>query len=65
MVGRLKKGEMVFKQSTSLLFKSMQVIRNYDPKRQVITYLVYSDKLVDGSPKSSLSVVPIVPWTKP
>jgi CreA protein len=58
----LPKGEQVFKQSTSLLFKSMQVVRNYDSQRRVITYLVYSDKLIDGSPKSSLSVVPIRPW---
>lgn len=53
IVGKLKKAEIVFKQSTSLLFKSMQVVRNYDPKRQVITYLVYSDKLIDGSPTSN------------
>ena len=61
-VAGLKPGEQVFKQSTSLLFKSMQVVRHYDARRQVITYLVYSDKLIDGSPKSSISVIPIRPF---
>lgn len=58
-VAGLKPGDQVFKQSTSLLFKSMQVVRHYDARRRVITYLVYSDKLIDGSPKSSISVIPI------
>ena len=52
-------GEEVFKKRTSLLFKSLQVVRFYDPKRNVITYLSYSDKVIDGSPKNSISVVPI------
>jgi CreA protein len=30
----------------------------WDPKRQVLVYLAYSDKLIDGSPKNSISVVP-------
>jgi len=60
--GSIAQGEEVFKIDTSLLFKTMQVVRNYDPNRNVITYLVYSDKLIDGSPKNSLSVVPIIPW---
>jgi CreA protein len=28
----------------------------------VLVYLVYSDKLIDGSPKNSTSTVPIMPW---
>ena len=62
--GSISQGEEVFKIDTSLLFKTMQVVRNYDPNRNVLTYLVYSDKLIDGSPKNSLSVVPIMPWPK-
>ncbi len=58
----LKNGERVFKQKTSILFKSMQVVRFMDQKRNVLIYLVYSDKLVDGSPKNSISSVPIRPW---
>lgn len=55
-------GERVFKKSTSILFKKVQVVRFYDPKREVLVYLTYSDKLIDGSPKNSVSVVPIMPW---
>jgi CreA protein len=58
----LKDGEKVFKERTSLLFKTMQVVRFLDKQRNVLIYLVYSDKLVDGSPKNSLSTVPIRPW---
>ena len=56
----VKDGEFVFKQSTSMLFKSMQVARFHDKKRDVLVYLVYSDKLIDGSPKNSVSAVPIL-----
>jgi len=55
-------GEEVFKKRTSLLFKSMQVVRFYDPARHVLVYLTYSDRVIEGSPKNSISVVPIQPW---
>jgi len=54
-----KDGEEVFKERTSVLFKTLQVVRFYDAKRHVLVYLTYSDKLVDGSPKNSISVIPI------
>jgi CreA protein len=52
-------GEVVFKKDTSLLFKTMQVVRFHDKKRGVLVYLVYSDKIIEGSPKNSVSAVPI------
>lgn len=55
-------GDEVFKKSTSLLFKSMQVVRFFDQKRNTLIYLTYSDKLVDGSPKNSISTIVIRPW---
>lgn len=55
-------GDEVFKKRTSILFKTMQVVRFYDPMRNVLVYLTYSDRLIDGSPKNSISVVPIRPW---
>jgi CreA protein len=55
-------GEEVFKKRTSLIFKSMQVVRFYDPGRNVLVYLTYSDRIIEGSPKNSISVVPILPW---
>lgn len=50
-------GEVVFKKGTSLVFKSMQVVRFYDKKRGVLIYLVYSDRMVEGSPKNSVTCV--------
>ena len=52
-------GDEVFKKRTSLLFKSLQVVRFYDAKRNVIIYLSYSDRIIEGSPKNSISVIPI------
>jgi len=56
----LEDGESVFNKRTSILFKTMQVVRFLDQKRNVLIYLVYSDKLIDGSPKNSISTVPIL-----
>jgi CreA protein len=63
-IAQLKKddGEKVFSERTSLLFKTMQVVRFTDVKRNVIVYLVYSDKIVEGSPKNAISSVPVMPW---
>ena len=40
--------------------KALQVRRFWDPARRTLVYLVYSDKLIDGSPKNSISTVPII-----
>ena len=58
----LKNGDIVFKENRSLIFKTLQVVRFFDKKRNVLIYLVYSDKLIDGSPKNSISTVPIMKW---
>lgn len=55
----LKDGEKVFNKRTSLVFKTLQVVRFYDERRHTLIYLVYSDKVIEGSPKNSISVVPI------
>jgi CreA protein len=57
--GSIPDNEEVFNESRSVLFKKLRVVRLYDKQRQVIVYLAYSDKLIDGSPKNSVSVVPI------
>ena len=54
-------GEEVFKRRTSLLFKSLQVVRFYDPRRNALVYLTYSDRIIEGSPKNSISAVPSCP----
>ena len=59
---KFEQGTDVFVQRRSLFFKKMQIVRGCDAKRNVLVYLVYTDKLIEGSPKSSTSTVPIMPW---
>ena len=60
--GDLKDGEKVFKESRSFWFKTLQVVRFYDKPNNTLIYLSYSDKIVDGSPKNTISTVPIMHW---
>jgi CreA protein len=55
-------GDDVFRKRRSLFFKKMQIVRGCDTKRNVLVYMVYSDRLIEGSPKNSTSSVPIMPW---
>jgi CreA protein len=59
---KLEQGDDMFRRRRSLFFKKMQIVRGCDPKRNVLVYMVYSDKLIEGSPKNSTSTVPIMPW---
>ena len=59
----LEDGEEVFSERRSILFKRLHVVRFHDKKRNTLVYLVYSDKLIEGSPKNSISTVPIMPWS--
>lgn len=59
---KFEQGDEVFRQRRSLVFKKVQIVRGCDPKRNVLVYLIYSDKLIEGSPKNSTSTVPIMPW---
>jgi CreA protein len=59
---KFEQGDVVFRQRRSLFFKKMQIVRGCDAKRNVLIYMVYTDKLVDGSPKNSTASVPIEPW---
>lgn len=63
VVGELKEGEKVFSESRSLIFKSLQVVRFFDKKRQTYIYLVYSDRVIEGSPQNAISTVPIQSWS--
>jgi CreA protein len=65
ILNQSRDGEEVFKQRTSILFKTMQVVRFYDAKRNTLVYMTYSDKLVDGSPKNSITAVPLFRPQKP
>ena len=59
---KMEQGGDMFRQRRSLFFKKMQIVRGCDAKRNVLVYMVYSDKLIEGSPKNSTSSVPIMPW---
>jgi len=57
--GPLKEQEEVFSQSASLLFKKVRIVRMVDAKRNTLVYLVYSDKLIEGSPQNNVTAVPV------
>ena len=59
---KFEQGDDVFRQRRSLFFKKMQIVRGCDARRNVLVYMVYSDRLIEGSPKNSTSTVPIMPW---
>ncbi len=61
--GELKAGEEVFSERRSIMFKKLRVSRFCDETRNTLVYLVYSERLVDGSPQNAISTVPIAPWT--
>ncbi len=58
----LRDGEEVFSQRASIMFKRIQVVRFQDKARNALVYLTYSDKLIDGSPKNSISAVIVRDW---
>ena len=59
---KFEQGDDVFRQRRSLFFKKMQIVRGCDVKRNVLVYMVYSDRIIEGSPKNSTSSVPVMPW---
>jgi CreA protein len=65
IIGELTDGERVFDEHRSLMFKNLQVIRFFDRKRNVLVYVAYSNRVIEGSPKNSISTVPIMQWPAP
>lgn len=63
--GDLKDGESVFDERRSLMFKQLHVVRFYDKERNVLVYVAYSDRVIEGSPKNSISTVPVMGWVAP
>jgi CreA protein len=59
---KFEQGAIVFSERRSLVFKRMRIVRGCDAKRNVLVYMVYSDRPIEGSPKNSTSSVPIMPW---
>ena len=52
-------GERVFRKSSSIFFKTVQVVRFYDKKRNTLVYLTYSNKIIDGSPQNSVAAIAV------
>jgi len=61
---RLPKQEKVFSERASAIFKTVNVTRMIDAENNVLIYLVTSTRVIEGSPKNSISVVP-VPKSQP
>ena len=59
---KFEQGEEIYRQRRSLFFKKMQIVRGCDTKRNVLVYLTYTDRIIEGSPQNSNSSVPIMPW---
>ena len=57
--GPLREQEEVFSQSASILFKKVRIVRMVDARRNSLVYLVYSDKLIEGSPQNIVTAVPV------
>jgi CreA protein len=57
--GKVPQQEEVFSERSSVFFKHVRVVRMVDAKRNALVYLVYSDKLVEGSPKNNVTAVPV------
>jgi CreA protein len=56
---KLPDQEEMFSERISLLFKKLRVVRMVDRKRHTLVYLTYLDRLIDGSPQNSITVVPL------
>lgn len=58
-IDKSKSGEIVFRKSKSIFFKTMKVRRIFDAKNQTLLYVSYTTKETQGSFKHSLSTVPL------
>lgn len=60
-IDRSRRGEMIFTERTSILFKTTRVSRFFDSERNALVYLVWSTRLIDGSPFNSVTAVALGP----
>jgi CreA protein len=56
---KIRSPHEVFSSRASFIFKTTQVTRFWDTKRKALVYLVYTDRIIQGSPRNSISVVPV------
>ena len=55
-------GDDAFSERRSLVFKTLHVSRFWDAAHATFVYLIWSDKVLNGSPKNSISAVVAQPW---
>ncbi|MFQ3219519.1 MAG: CreA protein [Paraglaciecola sp.] len=58
-IDKSSSGDVVFKKSKSVFFKTMKIRRIFDTQNQTLMYISYSTKETSGSFKHSLSTVPL------
>jgi CreA protein len=55
-------GEDAFSEKRSVLFKRLHVSRFWDGPHKCIVYVVWTDRIIHGSPQNSISAVVAEPW---
>lgn len=58
-INRGKGGEQVFKESRSIILKSIRVTRVFDATSQTLIYLAHGSEVSQGSAKTSISTIPL------
>ena len=58
-IDRSRDGESVFRESRSIILKTIRISRIYDETNQVLIYLAHGNELTQGSAKMSLSTIPL------
>jgi CreA protein len=59
---RFENGEDAFTEKRSVLFKRLHVSRFWDASHNSFVYVVWTDRLISGSPQNSISAVVAEPW---
>lgn len=57
-----EKGEEVFDESRSLIFKSLEIRRLFDAATRSLVYVVRTTRIIEGSPATSLAVITPISW---
>lgn len=57
-----EKGEEVFDESRSIIFKSLNINRMVDPANGALIYVARTHRIIEGSPDTSISVVAPIAW---
>jgi len=61
-VGRFRVSKSAFTEQRSVLFKRLHVSRFWDAPHRSFVYVVWTDRLINGSPQNSISAVVAQPW---